>query len=127
MTEKYKVLVAVSGMVAFAIPETVMSAIDEYISQQGWKEIPDIPQYRRKLYHVHYEVLVKLLPRHWLNFEYEQDGAEFNFWGGWISDEQANELLAEKGWERCYYILSSPLAVAYCGCTGNMKRLSQPR
>jgi hypothetical protein len=123
-----KYLIAVSGMVAFAIDDQTYEKILEYAKNNGWKRPCDVPHFKRKLYHGHYEVLIKLLPTHWLDFEYEQNGADFHFWGRWIKNEEAEKLLKEQGWERAYWTFNGFENSYGIGiCTGNPRKLSPPQ
>jgi hypothetical protein len=74
-----------------------------------------------------YEVLVKLLPHHWLHFYYWQYRADFDFSSPeWLTDEEVEAKLKEGGWEERHFILCPALRTRLFGCTSRIKPLPPP-
>jgi len=127
--EKY-IIAAVSGMVAFSVDRRTAEKIDKFIKEMRWK-IYEIPQFERRHNGRNaptYEVLVKLLPQHWLYFSYSQNRAYFEFSSPeWLSDEEAQRKIKEEdGWEERHFILCPALRTRLFGCTSRIKTLPPP-
>ena len=128
-----KVLSMLSGIIAFSINKETAEEIERFMRESEWRDIADIPQFRRDIYvsadkrSGEREYLIKLLPKHWLYVYYWFDVPERSFSGKWVRNEEAEKMLSEGKWERCHWVLDNALSIAFCGCTGNVKRLSPPQ